>query len=128
MTDTKQVLPGILSQAQAADLSAIRSFLTTNPSEPLVATGSGGSESASDSAALNFSDGDRNEARKLFIKAGSDKSFTIPMPRTHKVSCQRALRSHTSPSVRYTVWTLPTRRIPAESTNESLCGSLSWPR
>lgn len=46
MTDTKQVLPGILSQAQAADLSAIRSFLTTNPSEPLVATGSGGSESA----------------------------------------------------------------------------------
>ena len=84
MTDTKQVLPGILSQAQAADLSAIRSFLTTNPSEPLVATGYGGSESASDFAALNFSDGDRNEARKLFIKAGSDKSFTIPMPRTHE--------------------------------------------
>ena len=144
MTDTKQVLPGILSQAQAADLSAIRSFLTSNPSEPLVATGSGGSESASDfaallyggrggmalavspytlnslsdnalrtgkvlliskcghnndivfatkralavnpdgTAALNFSDGDRNEARKFFIKAGSDKSFTIPMPRTHE--------------------------------------------
>ena len=144
MTDTKQDGPGILSQAQAADLSALRSFLTTSPSEPLVATGSGGSESASDfaallygarggmalavspytlnsfsdnalrtgkvlliskgghnndivfatkralavnpdgTAALNFSDGDRNEARKLFIKAGSDKSFTIPMPRTHE--------------------------------------------
>ena len=141
MTDTKTILPGILARAQAADLTAIRSFLTDNPSEPLVASGSGGSESAADFAALcygarggmsvavspytfnsfsddalktgkillvskgghnndivfatrrsldanpdktsalNFSSGERNEARKLFLKAGSDKCFCIPMPK-----------------------------------------------
>ena len=138
MIDTKQILPAILSYAQSADLSAIRSFLTTNPAEPFVAIGSGGAESAADlaallygargglsvavspytlnsfsdetlktgkvllvsrgghnndivyatrralkvnpgkSAALNFSCGDRNDARKLFLKAGSARSFDIP--------------------------------------------------
>lgn len=142
MTNTKEILPGILAQAQSADLDSLRSFLTSNPSEPLVATGSGGTESAGDfaalcygarggvalavspytfnsfsnealatskillvskgghnndimfatrrsldinpgkTAALNFSCGDRNEARKLFLKAGSDKSFFVPMPKT----------------------------------------------
>ena len=144
MIDTKQILPAILSYAQSADLSAIRSFLTTNPAEPFVAIGSGGAESAADlaallygargglsvavspytlnsfsdetlktgkvllvsrgghnndivyatrralkvnpgkSAALNFSCGDRNDARKLFLKAGSELSFYTPMPRSHE--------------------------------------------
>jgi fructoselysine-6-P-deglycase FrlB-like protein len=144
MIHTNDILPGILDAAQAADLTAIRSFLTSNPSEPLVATGSGGSESAADFAALLygarcgmslavspyalisfsngalmtgkillvskgghnndivfaarraldvcpartamlcFYDGDRNETRKLFLKAGSDRCFSIPMPRTHE--------------------------------------------
>lgn len=34
-------------------------------------------------AAVNFSDTDRNEARKLFLKAGSDKSFYVPMKNVH---------------------------------------------
>ena len=142
MTNTKEILPGILAQAQSADLDSLRSFLTSNPSEPLVATGSGGTESAGDfaalcygarggvalavspytfnsfsnealstskillvskgghnndivfatrrsleanpgkTAALCFSSGDRNEARKLFLKAGSDNCFCIPMPKS----------------------------------------------
>ena len=139
MTDTKEILPGILAQAQSADLDALRSFLTSNPSEPLVATGSGGAESSADfaalcygarggmsvavspytlnsfsdqalstgkillvskgghnndivfatkramevnpsgTAAINFSDSDRNEARKVFLKAGSENCFVVPM-------------------------------------------------
>ena len=142
MIDTKDILPGILDAAQVADLSSIPSFFMSNPSEPLVGTGSGGTESASDFAALCygarggvavsvspytfnsysdaalktgkillfskgghnndivfaskrsldvnpgktsalcFSSGDRNEARKLFLKAGSDKCFCTPMPNT----------------------------------------------
>ena len=142
MIETKDILPGILDAAQAADLSAIRSFLTSNHAEPFVAAGSGGSESAADfaallygargglsqavspytlnsfsdealktckillfskgghnndivfaarraldvnpegAAALCFSSGDRNEARKLFLKAGSDRCFCAPMPRS----------------------------------------------
>lgn len=54
MIETKDILPGILDAAQAADLCALRSFLTSNPSEPLVATGSGGTESAGDFAALCY--------------------------------------------------------------------------
>lgn len=143
MTDTRQVLPDILDRARTADLAAIRSFLTDRPAEPLVATGSGGSESAADfaallygarggmavavspytlnsfsdealatgkillvstgghnndivfasrralaanpsgTAALFFSDGERNEARKAFGRAGSDRAFIVRMPRTH---------------------------------------------
>ena len=82
MTDTKQVLPGILSQAQVADLSAIRSFLTTNPSEPLVATGSGGSESASDFAALLY--GGRG-GMALAVSPYTLNSFSDNALRTGKV-------------------------------------------
>ena len=142
MIETKDILPSILDAARVADLSSFRSFLTSNPSEPLVATGSGGTESAGDfaalcygarggiavaispytfnsysdaalktskillfskgghnndivfatrrsldvnpgkTAAMCFSTGDRNEARKLFLKGGSDKCFCTPMPKT----------------------------------------------
>ena len=131
-------LDALLKQAMEADVSALRQFLTTNPGQPLVATGSGGAESVADFAALlygangglatavspytlnAYSDealktaklllvskgghnndivfaakrglavnpdgtasftlytGDRNEVRKLFVKAGSAQSFDIP--------------------------------------------------
>ena len=143
MSETKDRIEAVISQTEAADLEPIRKFLLTNPSEPLIATGSGGSETAgvfaallygarggvatsvspytlnsySDAAlrtakillvstgghnkdivfatrrtlevnpgrtaAINFSDSDRNEARKLFLKAGSDKCFIVPMKGVH---------------------------------------------
>ena len=143
MKDTNTTLQAVIDQALAADLNPIRNFLFANPSEPLIATGSGGAETAGEfaallygacggvatsvspytlnsysdaalktakvllvskgghnndivfatrraleanpdkTAALNFSDSDRNEARKLFLKAGSDKSFVIPMKNVH---------------------------------------------
>ena len=143
MIDTKTTLKSVIDQTFAADLNPIRSFLLSNPSEPLIATGSGGAETAGEFAALlygarggvatsvtpytlnsysdaalktakillvskgghnndivfatrralevnpektaavNFSDSDRNEARKLFLRAGSDKSFVIPMKNVH---------------------------------------------
>ena len=143
MTDTRTTLQTVIDQTIAADLNPLRSFLFSNPCEPLIATGSGGAETAGEYAALlygarggvatsmtpytlnslsdaalktakvllvskgghnndivfatrralevnpdktaavNFSDSDRNEARKLFIKAGSEKSFVIPMKNVH---------------------------------------------
>ena len=143
MTDTQTTLQAVIGQTLAADLNPIRDFLFSNPSEPLIATGSGGAETAgefaallygarggvatsvspytlnsfSDSAlktskvlliskgghnndivfatkravevnpgrtaAINFSDSDRNEARKVFLKVGSDKSFVVPMKNVH---------------------------------------------
>ena len=143
MTDTKTTLQAVIDQTIAADLNPIRNFLFSNPSEPLIATGSGGAETAGEfaallygarggvatsvtpytfnsysdeaiktakillvskgghnndivfatkralsvnprgTAAINFSDSDRNEARKHFLKAGSDKSFVIPMKDVH---------------------------------------------
>ena len=143
MIDTKTTLQTVINQTNKADLGPIRDFLLSNPSEPLVATGSGGAETAGAFAALlygarggvavsvtpytlnsycdealktakilivskgghnndivfatrrtlevnpgrtasiNFSDSDRNEAHKLFLKAGSDKSFIIPMKDVH---------------------------------------------
>ena len=143
MTDIQQTLQAVVDQTLAADLNPIREFLFTNPSEPLIATGSGGAETAGEFAALlygarggmatsvspytlnsfsdmalktakillvskgghnndivfatrralevnpgktaavNFSDTDRNEARKLFLKAGSDKAFVVPMKDVH---------------------------------------------
>ena len=143
MTDIKTTLQAVIDQTLAADLDPIKNFLFSNPSEPLIATGSGGAETAGDFAALlygarggvatsvspytlnsisdaalktakvlliskgghnndivfatrralevntdktaavNFSDSDRNEARKLFLKAGSDKSFVVPMKNVH---------------------------------------------
>ena len=143
MTDIKQTLQAVIDQTLSADLNPIKDFLFTNPGEPLIATGSGGAETAGDFAALlygarggvatsvspytlnsysdatlktakilliskgghnndivfatrralevnpdrtvaiNFSDSDRNEARKLFLKAGSEKSFVVPMKDVH---------------------------------------------
>lgn len=143
MTDIKQTIQAVIDQTLSADLNPIKDFLFTNPSEPLIATGSGGAETAGDFAALlygarggvaisvspytlhsysdaalktakilliskgghnndivfatrraleinpdktvaiNFTDSDRNEARKIFLKAGSDKSFVVPMKDVH---------------------------------------------
>lgn len=143
MTDTKQTIQAVIDQTLSSDLNPIKNFLFTNPGEPLIATGSGGAETAGDFAALlygarggvatsvspytlhsysdaalktakilliskgghnndivfatrraldvnpentvaiNFSDSDRNEARKLFLKAGSDKAFVVPMKGVH---------------------------------------------
>lgn len=47
-------LDALLKQAMEADVSALRRFLTTNPGQPLVATGSGGAESVADFAALLY--------------------------------------------------------------------------
>ncbi len=143
MTDTKQTIQAVIDQTLSSDLNPIKNFLFTNTGEPLIATGSGGAETAGDFAALlygarggvatsvspytlhsysdaalktakilliskgghnndivfatrraldvnpgktvaiNFSDSDRNEARKLFLKAGSDKTFIVPMKNVH---------------------------------------------
>ena len=139
MTDTKTTLQAVIDQTLAADLTPIKNFLFTNPSQPLIATGSGGAETVGDfaallygarggvatsvspytlnsysdealrtakilliskgghnndivfatkralevnpsgTAAINFSDSDRNEARKVFLKAGSENCFVVPM-------------------------------------------------
>ncbi|MBR5736911.1 MAG: hypothetical protein IKX60_09005 [Bacteroidales bacterium] len=143
MTDTRTTLQAVIDQTVSADLNPLRNFLFSNPSEPLIATGSGGAETSGEFAALlygacggvatsvtpytfnsysdealktakillvskgghnndivfatkralavnpgrtaavNFSDSDRNEARKVFQKAGSDKCFVIPMKDVH---------------------------------------------
>lgn len=143
MTDTKTTLQAVIDQTLSANLDPIQDFLFSNPSEPLIATGSGGAETAGEfaallygarggvatsvspytfnsfsdtalktakillvskgghnndivfatrralsvnpgkTAAINFSDSDRNEARKLFLKAGSDKTFVVPMKNVH---------------------------------------------
>ena len=143
MQDLKKTLQILLPQIDSADLSSLRAFLFNNPSEPLIATGSGGAETAGEfaallygarggvatsvspytlnsysdaalktakvllvskgghnndivfatkraldvnpakTAAINFSDSDRNEARKLFLKAGSDKCFVVPQKDVH---------------------------------------------
>lgn len=143
MSDIKQTLQAVVDQTLSADLDPIREFLFFDPSEPLIATGSGGAETSGEfaallygarggvatsvspytlnslsdaalksakillvskggynndivfatrraldvnpekTAAINFSDSDRNEVRKLFLKAGSDKSFVIPMKSVH---------------------------------------------
>ena len=143
MIDTKTILKAVIDQTLSADLTPVRDFLFTNPSQPLIATGSGGAETAGDFAALlygarggvatsvspytlnsysdaalrtsklllisngghnndivfatkralavnpegtaavNFTDSDFNEARKAFLKAGSDKSFVVRMKDVH---------------------------------------------
>lgn len=143
MTDTKTTLRAVVDQTISADLNPIRNFLFSNPSEPLIATGSGGAETAGEfaallygtrggvatsvtpytlnsysdaalktakillvskgghnndivfatkralevnpggTAAINFSDSDRNEARKIFLKEGSENCFVVPMKDVH---------------------------------------------
>ena len=138
MKDFPINLKDIIGQAGAADVTPLRHFLTTNPGQPLFATGSGGSETVADFAALLYGarggvatavspytlnsygdealktaklllvskgghnddivftarrglsvnpgktasftlyQGERNEVRKLFSKAGSPLSFDIP--------------------------------------------------
>lgn len=138
MKESPLNLRDLLAQASQADVAPLRQFFFSNPSRPLVATGSGGAETVADFAALlygarggvatsvspytlnSFSDetlrtskillvskgghnndivyaakrglsvnpsetasftlyqGDRNEVRKCFAKAGSALSFDIP--------------------------------------------------
>ena len=140
MTDSTLLLPSLIDQAQSANLDAVRSYLLSEPSVPLVVTGSGGSETAAELVALlygahggvatavspyslhSFSDqalstakvlvismgghnkdavfacrraleasperaagfflsgGDRNEARRLFLKAAPERGYLVPMP------------------------------------------------
>ena len=47
-------LDTLMTQAQAADIAPLRSFLLSNPSQPLLATGSGGAQSVADFAALLY--------------------------------------------------------------------------
>lgn len=47
-------LKDLMSQAESADITSIRSFLFSNPTQPLVATGSGGAETVADFAALLY--------------------------------------------------------------------------
>ena len=51
---TNEILSGIVPQVGAADVTALRRFLLSNSSQPLVATGSGGCESAGDFLALLY--------------------------------------------------------------------------
>ena len=53
MTDTFH-LEALLEQAMKADVNGLRQFLTRNPGQPLLATGSGGAESVADFAALLY--------------------------------------------------------------------------
>ena len=54
MTDIKQTLQAVIDQTLSADLIPIKNSLFTNPGEPLIATGSGGAETAGDFAALLY--------------------------------------------------------------------------
>lgn len=54
MKNTRPDYSGILSQVEKADVTALRQFLSDNPSKPLVATGSGGAETVADFAALLY--------------------------------------------------------------------------
>lgn len=54
MTDTSTTLRAAIDQTLAADLGPIRDFFFQNPSEPLIATGSGGAETSGDFAALLY--------------------------------------------------------------------------
>lgn len=138
-----KTLSSVIPQVDAADVTSLREFLFSNPSQPLLCTGSGGCESSGDflcllygarggvatsvtpyslnsfsdqalrsskmvliskgghnndivaatrrslevnpggTAAVNFSDSDRNEALKVFRKAGSGHPFVFPVRDTH---------------------------------------------
>ena len=52
MNRTDETLSSVIPQIGAADVTSLREFLFTNPSQPLVATGSGGCESSGDLLAL----------------------------------------------------------------------------
>ena len=54
MNRTDETLSSVIPQIGAADVTSLREFLFTNPSQPLVATGSGGCESSGDLLALLY--------------------------------------------------------------------------
>ena len=54
MKNSSESLAGIISQIRPADVESLRQFLFTNPSQPLVCTGSGGCESSGDLLALLY--------------------------------------------------------------------------
>jgi len=54
MKDFRTPIAKTLKEASKADVSALRNFLFHNPSQPLIATGSGGAETAADFAALLY--------------------------------------------------------------------------
>lgn len=54
MNELQNTLQVAIDQTLAAELGPIRDFLITNPAEPLIATGSGGVETAGDFAALLY--------------------------------------------------------------------------
>lgn len=54
MIDSHSTLPVIIDEVLGSDIDSLRSFLLSTPSEPLVATGSGGCESVSQLAALLY--------------------------------------------------------------------------
>lgn len=54
MKDFPINLQDLLSQAEAADVAPLRQYLTRNPDQPLLATGSGGAETVADFAALLY--------------------------------------------------------------------------
>lgn len=49
---TRTTLQAVINQTVSADLNPLRDFLFSNPSEPLIATGSGGAETAGEFVAL----------------------------------------------------------------------------
>ena len=54
MTDTRINLSALIPQVGTADIAALRSFLMSDPSQPLVAAGSGGCESVGDFLSLLY--------------------------------------------------------------------------
>lgn len=54
MTDLRTHISQSIIEASRADVSGLRSFLKSNPGEPLVATGSGAAETVADFAALLY--------------------------------------------------------------------------
>lgn len=96
MTDTKTTLQAVIDQTLAADLNPIKDFLFSNPSEPLIATGSGGAETAGEFAALlygarggvatsvspytlnSFSDAALKTAKVLLISKGGHNNDIVP--------------------------------------------------
>ena len=54
MMNLNEMLPKVMEQAAAANVDPIRNFLFRNPGEPLIATGSGGTETVGDFAALLY--------------------------------------------------------------------------
>lgn len=105
MIDSLNTLPYIIGDVLSADIRPLQSFLLSNPSRPLVATGSGGSETAADLAALlygarggvatavspytlnSFSDSALSASKVLLIsKGGHNKDIVFAAKRALEVN------------------------------------------